>query len=113
MVALPAEVRSGAVAPAGWRCSDSARLRDWSPAARQPARRPARRQRCGGSSSSFHSPSLDAGREAILEADLETQALGGHRLERDLVVPILLDAPGPGSLHRLPRIAVLVEDAPG
>src|SRR6186997_1328193 len=58
-------------------------------------------------------PFLDAGRPLRGQRHLEPQAGGRHRRERDLVVGVLLGAVRTPRLHRLPLLAVLVQDAPG
>src|SRR6185436_13840549 len=60
-----------------------------------------------------HLPLLDAGRPLRRQGDFEAEGRGRDGRERDLVVGVLLGAVRTPRLHRLPFLAVLVEDAPG
>src|SRR5262245_59969249 len=60
-----------------------------------------------------HFPLLDTSRPILLHRDFKAQPRRRHGFEGELSEAILLDAVRLGRFDRLPRLAVLVKDAPG
>src|SRR4051812_23032521 len=58
-------------------------------------------------------PLVNARRPLGLQRQLESQAIGGYGFEGDRVEPISIDGVLAAGVHRLPGLAILVEDSPG